>query len=149
MNVHFASRISKSLARTLVLGALASASAGFAQSHSIKVNVPFPFEMSGKKLPAGSYKLDQVADHVLSVRSTTSHVGATVITNAEERFRPTSTGQLVFRKYGHRYFLSQIWTPGSTIGQACAKSQAEKEVQLAKTETAEADVTLALNSLPR
>ena len=149
MNFHFASRISKTLARTLVLGALASASAAFAQSHSVTATVPFPFEVSGQKLSAGPYRLDQMSAHILAIRSTTSHTMATVITNSEQRFEPTSGGKLVFRKYGHRYFLSQVWAPGSSIGQSCVKSRAEKEVQLAKTEAAAPDVTLALNSLPR
>ena len=149
MNFYFASRISKALARTLVLGALASASAAFAQSHTVTATVPFPFEVNGQKLPAGPYRLDQMSAHILNVRSTTNHAAVTVITNEEQRFEPTSRGKLVFRKYGHRYFLSQVWAPGSSIGQSCVKSRAEKEVQLAKIETAAPDVTLALISLPR
>jgi hypothetical protein len=48
--------------------------------------------------------------------------------NAAQTQKPTDKTKLVFNRYGDRYFLSQIWMNGATLGHQLPKSSREKEI---------------------
>jgi hypothetical protein len=95
------------LSAALMLLALPS----FGQNYTVlKVNVPFDFVIGNNSLPAGTYViyrspaipqiiLFQSGDHKVSVGFQTIADGAGVRDGAS---------QLVFRRYGAEYFLSQV-----------------------------------------
>ena len=77
---------------------------------ALEAEVPFAFEMSGVVLPAGSYQL--LLRMPLLVRNIELPEYGVIVGT-----RPWSPGaseapaiQLVFNKYGERYFLSQVWS---------------------------------------
>ena len=51
-----------------------------------------------------------------------------LLTIAASRPSPPADARLDFNRYGERYFLSSVWTPGSRDGRAILKSPAEKEL---------------------
>ena len=113
------------LVAVALAGAVVSANA---QSNPIKVNIPFEFVVGDKTLPAGEY---------LAKPATTG--GALAIQNADGKGNvvrmtgPTeqknkSRARMVFHRYGHNYFLAQVWN-GESTGRELAKSKQERAVE--------------------
>ena len=60
-----------------------------------------------------------------------------------EHISPTEVTVLVFQRLGDNYFLSQVWTEGSSSGREFPKSK--REVQLAKNNSKPELVIVAAN----
>jgi hypothetical protein len=91
----------------------------------IRADVPFDFMVAGKTLPAGQYTVD-----------TRNSSGTLVIRNKETRqvvgsishryeVGADSKPQLVFHRYGNKYFLAKV--VGYAKGNELPKSKAERE----------------------
>ena len=117
-----------------VTGMLALA---FLAAHAVEaqepvlVNIPFAFTAGRVALPAGEYRVQNTGEaSALVLIQRTDHSAATfVISNAVEANRPQAQSKLIFRCYGDRYFLSQIWVEGHSRGRELAPSAKEKEQQ--------------------
>lgn len=132
-------QVLKGVTMLMLIGAVALMAAlvsAHAQSSTrIVADIPFDFAVGGKSLKAGEY----------SVRAFTTSGDALVIINRDSNdaaMRLTRSIQarivpqkatLVFHRYGQRYFLSEVWTPGEQSGRQLLKSAAERtlETQLA------------------
>jgi hypothetical protein len=123
-----------------VLSLLVTAGAAFAQNGVIRVNVPFKFQVNRSALPAGEYSLSPIggSSQVVLIRGTDKSIMASNA-NAVESGRQSDRTKLVFRCYGDRYFLSEIWIAGYDRGRQFPKSSLESEVAL---DTQEHDVIL-------
>lgn len=132
--------------KAILLGAivlLASVAPTQAQSlgNRIRVNIPFDFTISEKKLPAGEYSVGRALlgadDLVVAVSDLEGRTKAMRLSNAVVRTRPKQQSTLVFHRYGDEYFLFQVWPAGATTGREFPKSKGEREVQkqLAKNST--------------
>ena len=114
---------------------LASVASTQAQSlgNRLRVNIPFDFNISEEKLPAGEYSFGRAVnrsdDIVLSVNDREGHVKAIRLSNAVVKSRPTQKALLVFHRYGDQYFLFQVWPSGATTGREFQKSKSERELQ--------------------
>ena len=99
----------------------------------IRVNVPFDFNVSEKKLPAGEYSVGRAVqrsdDLAVSVNDVDGRSKAIRLSNAVYRSRPNKKGLLVFHRYADQYFLFQVWPAGSTMGREFPKSKSEREAQ--------------------
>jgi len=82
----------------------------------IKFQVPFRFIVGAKELPAGNYSIVETAQHVVVLRNARSQTVATVITNSVEFLVPRDSTKVVFQFEGGHYFLAQVWTEHSQIG---------------------------------
>ena len=115
----------KHLLRLSMIAALA-ASASFAETYYF--NVPFNFVVENKAVPAGQYVLDSSAiSGALLIRSDDRKsvfalTGASMTSENGEQ-----TGSLVFRRYGNRFFLEQVWTRGGA-GHQLRQSAEEREL---------------------
>ena len=104
----------------------------------IRVNIPFDFNISEKKLPAGEYSVGRALhrsdDAVVSVNDLDGRSKAIRLSNAVIRSRSKEKALLVFHRYGDQYFLFQVWPAGATTGREILKSKSERELrkQLAK-----------------
>jgi hypothetical protein len=100
-------------------------------AYGVRANVPFDFVVGDKTIPAGRITAHGVTaagqgslsignlDHgELALRNGRKVLGA-------ER---TDRGKLVFHKYGNRYFLAQIWTPGYAAWEVM-KSKEERSLE--------------------
>lgn len=132
----------------IIVLAFASALAASAQnSRSIVVNIPFDFNVKGKMLPAGDYVVTSasMADNTgLIMKRRDGQGNAIALTKSIESGKAQSESRLVFKRYGERYFLSQVWTSGSNLGRELYKTRQERasEVELAKNNERPETVTL-------
>jgi hypothetical protein len=136
-------------ASLFVLSMLVAAQAAKADDPML-VNIPFAFVAGNATLAAGEYRVQKLDGNsaVVLIRCSDAKAAAMVLTNAAQAKEIQTQSKLVFQRYGHRYFLSQVWTAGSIRGRQLLKSPAEKEiVQLARFETKE-EVTLVARLVP-
>jgi hypothetical protein len=131
----------KQLFALVGLGLLLTAASAYAQMPLVKVNVPFNFIANKSVMPAGEYTIDTLitSSNSLLIHSTTLKTGDIVLSNPCESRDAASQSKLVFHRYGDRYFLSQIWVQGETIGRQLPRTR--REVEVAK-DYAVANVTL-------
>jgi hypothetical protein len=132
---------------SLALVAFAPGSRAMAQNSTLHLiaNVPFDFQSGSEMLPAGRYDIQQSANHVLILRGTNQNRSQMLVAfiNAEA-LKPSDHGKLLFHRYGNRYFLYQIWSPGTTAGLELPKGKAEKETLRAANNPAPSISELAL-----
>lgn len=118
-----------------VLTLVMATGAAFAQSHEIRADVPFNFVVNHVELPSGRYAITTMggANQVLIIRGLNTKAVKAVTANRTQAKTPADRTKLVFRVYGDRYFLSQVWTEGSDQGRALPKSDLEYETALDTT----------------
>ena len=124
--------------KIMLLGAIllfASVAPAQAQSlgNRIRANIPFDFNISEKKLPAGEYSVGRAAigadDLVVSVNDLEGRSKAIRLSNAVVRTHPDQKALLVFHRYGDQYFLFRVWPAGATTGREFRVSKSEREAQ--------------------
>ena len=90
---------------------LLGASSANASSTMLRAEIPFDFMAGNVTLHAGTYTVTEPVHGVLLIRN--ENLGpdaAFVLANSEEITKPQDKGKLIFRQYGNRYFLNQVWT---------------------------------------
>ena len=120
----------------LVLSLLLVAGSAFAQTISIKSNIPFSFNAGGKSMPAGQYSIKSIgtADtKTLVLRG--SEPGAVMMlnSNSADKLAPADATKLVFHVYGSEYFLSEVWVAGNSLGHQIPVSVRERELAKGNT----------------
>jgi hypothetical protein len=109
--------------------ALALAAAGYAQSaQPLQVNVPFDFVAGSRTLTAGQYTVWQPVTGTVAFRSFQGAPGVIIFTNRVESPGRQGSAQLVFHRYGDRYFLSEVWGTDSSVGSQLRKTVQEREL---------------------
>lgn len=129
----------------LAIGLIATTPKANAQSSgkTVKVDIPFAFQVGSQHMPAGRYDVDLKSPAVILLRGP-SNASRFISMHSAERNLASNNASMVFDVYGNKYFLHQIWTVGDTLGRECAKSRAEKEIMQAMNNQAPALVELAL-----
>lgn len=131
----------KQLFTLVALGLLLTAVSGYAQTIRMRADVPFDFMVSGNSLPAGEYDIRSMGpERSLYLSNPAHNARLIVVANRCESLQRSPNTKLVFRKYGDRYFLAQVWVEGDKAGHEFAKSRLETE--LARN-LAKQDVTVA------
>ncbi len=106
------------LAALVATAALAAAPSVFAQdTETMTADVPFPFQVEGKAMPAGSYEFSvDVRANQVRVHGGSPAVAALapIITRlaANPHPGPQEHSHLVFDKVGDTYTLAELWRPG-------------------------------------
>ena len=110
----------------------------------VVANIPFQFTAGAMTLPAGEYRVQKERDYssALVIRSTDGNGATMVMTHAASINAPQAKSKLVFHRYGNRYFLTQVWSAGSSLGRELPKSAKEKEQALAAQNVAPDQVTI-------
>ncbi|HKN36556.1 MAG TPA: hypothetical protein VJX16_25215 [Terriglobales bacterium] len=100
-----------------------------AQNGGVKANIPFDFTAGSMTLPAGEYSITRMSDFggILLVAGSSSSKDLVRSQAVENIAAPTST-QLVFHRYGNRYFLYQIWVRGENRGRELPQTRLEREL---------------------
>jgi len=115
------------LVSTLALALICSTSPAQMPDPGTQVNVPFAFQVGSTHFAPGTYILSNVQDHVLYVQGR-KH-SALAMSWHESSEKPARISEAVFHQYGNQYFLSEVWTKGSTNYLSCPPSKAEKEAK--------------------
>ena len=95
----------------------------------IRVSVPFDFTVGNQTLPAGDYTISDSAVHAqtaIFLQSTDGKHTAVVTTHQSYALDPSAKTQLIFQHSGGEYFLSQLWTLGSSSGREVQLSDRAK-----------------------
>lgn len=108
--------------------ALASVSAQ-TPGHNITANIPFEFSVGDKSLPAGQYAIGRINSDGTQLRVSSRDESASRNTQAVQASEAKEQSVLVFKRYGDRYFLSQVWLAGEKEGRQMLKSSSEKAIE--------------------
>lgn len=136
--------MTKRILATLGTLTLITAAGALAQGGGVmKVDIPFDFHVGGTVLPAGRYDVHpQQMPGVLFIRSVTGKTGVMILTIAAESGKNRDSAGLAFNRYDNAYFLSRVWTSGSSVGGEIPKTKLEGEY--ARNSAAAASVSVAL-----
>ena len=103
-------------------------------TEDLEVDVPFQFHAGNSKLPPGKYFIHVLDNSDLNIMEISSADGATSalfeVRGAEANSAPAKS-ELIFNKYGNRYFLAKLFDEGNPSGSVVLESRYEKGVQSA------------------
>jgi hypothetical protein len=105
----------------------------------LEVNIPFQFYAGDAKLPAGKYvvrMLDNTDLKIMEISSVDDSASALFAVGDTEGPAPRKS-ELIFNKYGNRYFLTKVFDEGNSEGSVVSESQYEKRVSAAAAEAQE------------
>ncbi len=94
-----------------------------AQDHAVQATIPFEFRAGNKVLPAGTYTIATGTDNLIVI---TNHDQPAVVTVALRDGRDSRKQELVFDKYGDRYFLREILCQSAGMNLELPPSRVEK-----------------------
>lgn len=107
----------------LILAPVQAQSPGY-----IVAEIPFPFTAGNTTLPAGHYVIKPQSASLLAIQTPDGQVRAVVLARSIRGLAPEDQGRLIFNRYHNRYFLSQVWASGDTVGRQLYKSDIEREL---------------------
>ena len=97
----------------------------------LEVKVPFQFHAGNTKLPAGEYRIHVLDDSdltVMEISSVDGSASALFQVQAAEANSEPAKSELIFNKYGNRYFLAKLFDEGNPSGSEVVKSGYEKRI---------------------
>jgi hypothetical protein len=104
-------------------------SIGAVAQQGMKANIPFDFTVGNTKMPAGEYKITSPGEHEVRLQSANNASIATVVSLHSNGER-VPQNELVFLKYGNRYFLHRVLSASSSAMDVdIATGKAEKEAR--------------------
>lgn len=104
---------------------------------NLEVDIPFQFHAGNVKLPPGKYTVHMLENTDLTVMEITSVDNSTSalfeVGRAQVNSAPAKS-ELVFNKYGNRYFLAKVFDEGNPTGSEVLESRYEKRISEAAAE---------------
>ena len=103
----------------------------------LEVDVPFQFHAGNSKLPPGKYFIHVLDNSDLNIMEITSVDGATSAlfeVHAAEANSAPAKSELIFNKYGNRYFLEKLFDEANPSGSEVLESRYEKRIARAAAE---------------
>jgi hypothetical protein len=113
----------------LAIANFAMAGTSFAQSETVRANVPFDFTVGRQLLPAGTYTIKAKSSGLIVIKNQDKPITALTIAGPDGNKSPKG-GKLMFHRYGDQYFLSEILCDSAGMDLAFRPSKLEKRVQL-------------------
>ena len=139
-----------SAALTCGLLAVVAVATAYAQEPGteVRARIPFDFSVRGKILPAGDYEIRRITDgpEGLIISSVNlNHDRVLFETEPVEARTISSKAEIVFRRYGDSYFLSEVFAGGAQTGRELFPSRQERVMksEMASNKTESETVALA------
>jgi hypothetical protein len=95
--------------------------------HKTITAVPFDFMVGNQHMSAGTYDITTDQSTVL-VRGEDNGSATFALAFWAHADKTQDRAKLVFKRYGDRYFLSQVWYPGTNQGRELRISKVEQEL---------------------
>lgn len=117
---------------TLALFAIEGAIRARAQVvDTIVADVPFGFTVRDHTLPAGSYTIRRLDSQpgVMEIRDADGERVFLFLTGSARSSKEPDQTELIFDRFGDRYFLSEIFEVGNEAGAQVPKSRAERSLE--------------------
>jgi hypothetical protein len=129
MEITMKKMIRRPLLTLILLGAIVPVTAGVQIAKRVTFTTTFPFTVGNAKFPPGSYSIRPSEDdsEIMEITSADGKISAMFETTAAESPKMPSKGEVVFKKYGENYVLSEVYEPGSKTGSMVIKSHAERQ----------------------
>jgi hypothetical protein len=106
----------------------------------LRANIPFQFYAGNTNLPAGEYRIQILENTDLTFMEISSVDGSASavfpVREADISSEPAQS-ELIFNKYGNRYFLAQLFDEGNPSGSQVVESGYEKKVSQATPQAQE------------
>jgi hypothetical protein len=97
----------------------------------LEANIPFQFHAGNVKLPAGKYRIRMLDNSDLTLMEISSVDGSTSalfqVRETEASSQPAKS-ELIFNKYGDRYFLADLFDEGNPSGSQVVESRYEQRI---------------------
>ena len=106
----------------------------------LEANIPFQFHAGNAKFPAGKYLihvLDNTDLTVMEIRSADGSTSALFEVQESDGNSAPAKSELIFNKYGNRYFLAKLFDEGNPSGSKVVESRYEKQMSKAAVEAQE------------
>jgi len=103
----------------------------------MEANIPFQFHAGNVRLPAGRYfirVLDNTDLTVMEISSADGSTSALFEVQSTQASSSPSKSELIFDKYGNRYFLAKLFDEGNPSGSQVLESRYEKKIGQAAAE---------------
>jgi len=100
----------------------------------LEVSIPFQFHAGNTKLPAGKYvihMLDYADSTFMEISSEDDSISALFEVQAVEADSAPTKSEVVFNRYGDRYFLAELLQEGNPAGSKVVESRYEKRISQA------------------
>lgn len=98
-----------------------------AQAGGVEVRVPFRFNVGEKTFAAGDYVMLAGSHQVRVASKAEGKTLAMAIANDVSGQFAGANGRIVFRCYGDRCFLAEVWSPAQDNGRHVLPSRAETQ----------------------
>jgi hypothetical protein len=135
--------------RTIVASvtlSLLTAFAAHAQSNGLRARIPFAFTAGSTVFDSGIYTIGRadLSQGVLAIR--TFNKGAMVISQRGHASGSPQRPRFVFRRYGSRYFLREVWF-GDTGGYTLPETRQERQAAAEATKLAALHSTVTIEAV--
>jgi len=104
---------------------------------NLEADIPFQFHVGNVKLPPGKYTIHVLDNSDLTMMEISSADGSSSalfeVRDAKTNTTPAKS-ELIFSKYGHRYFLEKLFDESNPSGSEVVKSGYEKRIAQAAAE---------------
>jgi hypothetical protein len=128
----------KHLFSLIALGLLFATGSAYAQSITVKANIPFDFVVDKQTMPKGEYRVETIGSEGSNVLLITSADGTSkrleTVHSAQSVLEPMGS-KLVFHRYGSDYFLSEVWSSNAGSGYEFRQGRLEKELAKASSKS--------------
>ena len=97
---------------------------------NLQAEIPFQFNVGNTTLPAGSYIIHQLEGSdltMMEISSADGKLSALFNVEAAEAKSVPEKSELIFNKYGDRYFLSELFDEANVDGNKLLASRDEKQ----------------------
>ncbi|HWO32693.1 MAG TPA: hypothetical protein VNO32_28175 [Candidatus Acidoferrum sp.] len=101
---------------------------------NLEADIPFQFQAGNAKFPSGKYVIHMQDNSDLTIMEISSADGKMSalfdVRDAEANSAPAKS-ELIFNKYGNRYFLAKVFDESNRNGSAVMESRYEKRIDKA------------------
>jgi hypothetical protein len=105
----------------------------------LEAKIPFQFHVGDTKLPAGEYRIhvNDLDPSTMEITSADGSVSALFQVQNTDANPALANNELIFNKYGNRYFLAKLFDESNPSGSAVIESRYEKRIDKATAEAQE------------
>jgi hypothetical protein len=130
-------------ALAFLTAALISMGSACAHAQTAEFKVPFDFTVGSQLLPAGTYKVGYYpTKNAILIRSQDERFHAFIATHLADP--STTDGEVVFTKYGNKYFMHEVLCGNVSMNVEIPKSTREKQVRIQEAQLPHSEAVAAL-----
>ena len=112
----------------LTIASFVPLGSALAADQAVEAKVPFDFTVGNQLLPAGTYRISSASSGMLEIRDSSGQPWVKTAA-LQAHSDAIGRGDLVFDRYGDKYFLSEIICPSAAISAHIPASKLEKQAR--------------------